>query len=178
MGDPRAEDDVVVAVQIGRPLRAPADVVSRCPLGLPVVTRVPPILEDGTPFPTLYWLSCPLAVTRIGRLEGAGGVKTIEWKAGASPEFGAALEAAHRRYERQRSALLPEGAAPVPTGGVAGARVGVKCLHAHYADRRAGNDNPVGDLVAPWVEPLDCTMPCVVVDGDEVRRNPDWFEPR
>jgi len=50
----------------------------------------------------------------------------------------------------------------------------VKCLHAHYADHVAGNNNPIGELVAPWVEPLDCTIPCV--DGEVI--NPAWSEPR
>lgn len=178
MADQMSSDDEVVAVQIGRPLRARANVVSRCALGLPVVTQVPPILEDGTPFPTMFWLSCPLAVTRIGRLEGAGGVKTMEWKAEAVPEFGVALLEANRRYEAQRDSLLPTGANPAPSGGVGGVRVGVKCLHAHYADTRAGNRNPVGEMVMPWVEPLDCKTPCVVPIDGSLTPNPAWSEPR
>ncbi|MDX1691576.1 MAG: DUF501 domain-containing protein [Acidimicrobiia bacterium] len=168
------DDTAAVAAQIERPLRAPADVVVRCHLGLPVVTRVPPLLDDGTPFPTRYWLSCPLAVRRIGRLEAGGGVRAMDRRAERLPEFGERLEAAHRRYAADRDAALPDGASPVPSGGVGGAAAGVKCLHAHYADHAAGNDNPVGQLVAPWVEPLDCTEPCVV-DG---ARNPRWSEPR
>ncbi|HSJ28448.1 MAG TPA: DUF501 domain-containing protein [Acidimicrobiia bacterium] len=160
--------------QIGRSLRAASDVVARCPLGLPVVAAVPPFLDDGTPFPTRYWLSCPLASTRVGRLEGAGGVRAMDRRAASDPAFGAALERAHDRYADDRDALVPEGADPAPGGGVAGSGGGVKCLHAHYADHAAGNDNPVGALVAPWIEPLDCTIPCVV-DG---RRNPAWREPR
>jgi uncharacterized protein len=160
--------------QIGRSLRAASDVVARCPLGLPVVARVPPILDDGTPFPTRYWLACPLAVTRVGRLEGAGGVRAMDRHAAADAAFRARLDRAHARYAAERDGLVPEGARPSPGGGVAGSRGGVKCLHAHYADHAAGNDNPVGALVAPWVEPLDCTIPCVV-DG---RRNPTWREPR
>jgi hypothetical protein len=163
-----------MAVQIGRPLRAPSGVGVRCPLGLPVVAIVPPTLDDGTPFPTRYWLTCPLATRRIGRLEATGGVRHMDAKASLEPEFGARLEAAHQRYARQRDAVLPDGVSPRPTGGVAGSSGGVKCLHAHYADHAAGNDNPVGEAVAPWVEPLDCTRPCVV-DGEH---NPDWKEPR
>ena len=172
------DDRHVVAVQIGRPLRAAANVVSRCHLGLPVVVQVPPLLDDGTPFPTFYWLSCPLASKRVGRLEGVGGVKTMERRAESVPEFGAALEMAHARYAAERDDLLPDGADPKPSGGVGGTARGVKCLHAHYADTRAGNENPVGDLVAPWVEPLDCEMACVVeVDSDAIE-NPKWREPR
>jgi hypothetical protein len=171
-------DDAALTAQIERPLRAAADVVERCHLGLPVVTRVAPILDDGTPFPTRYWLSCPLAVRRIGRLEAAGGVKTMERRAAADAAFGAALDAAHHRYAAERDAQLPPGVAPRPSGGVGGAARGVKCLHAHYADHAAGNDNPVGALVAPWVEPLDCDLPCVTeVDGSAIR-NPRWREPR
>lgn len=161
--------------QIGRPLRADSDVVARCHLGLPVVADVPPVLDDGTPFPTRFWLSCPLACTRVGRMEGNGGVRAMERRAAADPLFGARLDAAHTRYAAERDARVTPGAGgPVPTGGVAGARAGVKCLHAHYADHVAGNDNPVGEAVAPWVEPLDCTIPCVI-DGEP---NPAWREPR
>ncbi|HDH03837.1 MAG TPA: DUF501 domain-containing protein [Actinobacteria bacterium] len=152
--------------------------MSRCPLGLPVVTQVPPILDDGTPFPTMFWLSCPLAVSRIGRLEGAGGVKTMEWRADAVREFGVALLEANRRYEANRDALVPDGASPSPSGGVGGVRVGVKCLHAHYADSRAGNRNPVGEMVTPWVEPLDCTNPCVIQSDTTWISNRAWTEPR
>lgn len=90
------------------------------------------------------------------------------------PSFAAAVSAADLRYAEGRDALLPVGVTPRPTGGVGGGSGGVKCLHAHYADSRAGNENPIGELVAPWVEPLDCTEPCVV--GDQA--NPAWSEPR
>ena len=164
------DDREVVEVQIGRPLRASSDVVSRCHLGLPVVVRVPPILDDGTPFPTLYWLTCPLAATRIGRLEGTGGVRRMERKAEADPEFSARLDAAHNSYREERDNLLDPDVSPAPSGGVAGSGKGIKCLHAHYAHSRAGGDNPVGDLVADWIEPLDCRVKCVM-DGDF---NPAW----
>ena len=164
------DDRRVVEVQIGRPLRAASEVVSRCHLGLPVVVRVPPLLDDGTPFPTLYWLTCPLASFRIGRLEAAGGVKRMEAKAEADTSFAAALAEAHRSYAAERDALLPEGDGPRPRGGVGGTALGVKCLHAHYAHSRAGGQNPVGELVAAWIEPLDCEVPCVVEGG----QNPSW----
>ena len=164
------DDHEVVEVQIGRPLRASSDVVSRCHLGVPVVVKVPPILDDGTPFPTLYWLTCPLAATRIGRLEGAGGVKRMERKAESDPEFGRRLDEAHKAYREERDSLLQPGTSPAPAGGVGGSAAGVKCLHAHYGHSRAGGDNPVGELVAEWIEPLDCRVECVI-DGDF---NPVW----
>ncbi len=163
-------EELTVEAQIGRPLRAPSRVVASCHLALPVAVAVPPILDDGTPFPTRYWLSCPLAVRRIGLLESSGGVKRMEAKAEADAAFGGALAEAHIRYAAERDALVPVGVEPRPGGGVGGTAHGVKCLHAHYADAVAGNENPVGELVAGWIEPLDCTVPCVV--GEE--RNPQW----
>ena len=172
-------DQQVVAVQLDRPLRAAIDVVFRCPLGLPAVVAVPPLLKDGTPFPTRYWLSCPLARIRVGRLESAGGVKAMERWVDADPAIGARFQAAAERYAAERDSLVPESTTHRPSGGVAGSERGVKCLHAHYADYRAGHDNPVGEVVAPWVDPLDCAMPCVAEQDDgAVGRNPAWREPK
>lgn len=165
-----ADDREVIETQIGRPVRARSEVVARCHLGLPVVVRVPPHLDDGTPFPTLYWLTCPLAATRIGRLEAAGGVKRMESKAAADPGFAIALQTAHDSYASERDALITRDDLPPPGGGVGGSAQGVKCLHAHYAHFAAGGSNPVGELVAGWIEPLDCVVPCVV--GGEM--NPEW----
>ena len=152
-------DRATVEAQLGRPVRASSDVVVRCHLGLPVVIEVPPFLD----------------VKRVGRIESVGGVRRMEARAEADPAFGARLEAAHDRTRRQRDATIasPRQDAPQPTGGIGGSQAGVKCLHAHYADHAAGHDNPVGEVVAPWVEPLDCVVPCVV-DGE---RNPAWREP-
>lgn len=94
----------------------------------------------------------------------------MEQKAGSDPSFGDRLDAANRSYAAERDRGVSGGADPSPSGGVGGARAGVKCLHAHYAHTRAGGDNPVGELVAGWIEPLDCVVPCVV--GGEM--NPEW----
>lgn len=167
-------DTDVMRVQIGRPLRGDPSVAARCHLGLPVVAAVEPILEDGTPFPTRYWLTCPLAAKRIGRLESIGGVRRMEAKRQSDPVFAAALEETHWRYGAERDARIPpDHEGPAPSGGVAGLVHGIKCLHAHYADTAAGNENPVGAVVAGWIEPLNCVAPCVADDA----RNPLWEEP-
>ncbi len=176
MTSPR--DDAAAAAQLGRPLRSPVSVAARCPLGLPTVIEVPPILDDGTPFPTTWYLTCPLATKRIGRLEAAGAVRQLERWAAADEDFGTGLDAAHRRYATERDAKLPPGADPAPSGGVGGTRRGIKCLHAHYADHAAGNENPVGEAVVPFVEPLDCVEPCVVAADDGAVVNTRWSEPR
>lgn len=143
-----------------------------------MVTAVPPLLDDGTPFPTRYWLTCPLAMRRIGRIEAGGGVRAAEARIAADPRWRDRHEAAMRRYAAERDALVPSAyTGPVPAGGVAGSTVGVKCLHAHYADHAAGNDNPVGEEAAARIEPLDCVVPCVTVGEGGAEWNPEWSEP-
>lgn len=173
------DDRDVVAAQLGRKPRSNVDPVVRCHLDVPVVIAVPPHLDDGTPFPTRYWLTCPLAVRRIGRLEAAGGVKAMDERIASDEAFASEHETAMVEYEATRTALVEPGRfAHVPTGGVGGSSGGVKCLHAHYAHHAAGGANPVGRLVATDVEPLDCTVPCVEVAEDgAVERNPLWREP-
>jgi hypothetical protein len=172
------DDRRIVAAQIDREPRSVVDVVDRCHLGMPVVIRVPPHLDDGTPFPTTYWLTCPLATRRIGRLEAAGGVKDADSRIAADPALGAAYRCAMDRYERDRGALIAQDASlHRPSGGVGGSHGGVKCLHAHYADHAAGNENPIGAMAAGSVEPLDCSIECVAEVDGVVVRNPDWLEP-
>lgn len=167
-------DRAVAGAQVGRPMRSDVTSAKRCSLDLPIVVVVPPFLDDGTPFPTRYWLTCPLAQRRVARLEAAGGVRSMDRRAENDPAFRSALAAAHDRYAQQRDEEVPDGATPAPSGGVGGSSGGVKCLHAHLADTLADNDNPVGELVDAWVEPLECVIPCVV--GNE--RNPAWVEPK
>ncbi len=120
---------------------------------MPVVIRNAPLLEDGTPMPTRYWLVSKQARLAVDRLEAAGGVRAAE--AAVDPEE---LVLAHARYAAERDGALPPGwDGPRPSGGVGGTRKGVKCLHAHYASWLAGDDDPVGRWVAhrlgdelPW----------------------------
>ena len=80
---------------------------------------------------------------RVGRLEADGGVRRAETELDPG-----SVADAHARYAAERDAALPphhEG--PRPNGGVGGTRVGVKCLHAHYAWFLAGGDDPVGAWV-------------------------------
>jgi len=172
------DDRDVVAVQIGRPPRSLVPVAARCHLGMPVVIDVPPILDDGTPFPTMHWLTCPLATLRISRIESAGGVRAADELIRTDIEVRGAFGAAMNRYAQRRGSLIPIGwDGPIPSGGIAGSSGGVKCLHAQYADTAAGNDNPIGEGVAQQIEPLVCTVACVVdVDGMAVA-NADWIEP-
>jgi exopolyphosphatase/guanosine-5'-triphosphate,3'-diphosphate pyrophosphatase len=119
-------------------------VVVRDAGGGPVVIRNAPLLEDGTPMPTRYWLVGAGACLAVDRLESAGGVRAAETEVDA-----AGLAAAHAAYAAERDAEILAGwTGPRPAGGVGGTRTGVKCLHAHYAWHLAGGDDPVGAWVA------------------------------
>ncbi len=170
------QDSDVLALQIGRPLRATSKVLRRCNQKLPIVAAVPPILDTGEPFPTRYWLTCPLAHRRIARLEAEGGVRAAQAKLEVDQALAARLASAHARYERERDESLSPGVHPRPSGGVGGSSGGVKCLHAHYADHAAGNANPIGLDVARTIGEPRCTVPCVLHIDGRFGRNPDWRE--
>jgi CTP:molybdopterin cytidylyltransferase MocA len=151
-GDPADVDTVEdlerVGAMLGRPPRCHFDVVVRDAGGGPVVIRNAPLLDDGTPMPTRYWLVGPAEVRAVSRLESGGGVAEAEAQVDAQE-----VAHAHARYAAERDAALPPGhTGPRPSGGVGGTRTGVKCLHAHYAWYLAGGDDPVGRWVADRIE--------------------------
>jgi hypothetical protein len=132
-----------VAELLGRRPQGRYEVVVRRDDGWPVVIRNAPLLASGRPMPTRFWLIDRELNRDIGRLEADGGVDRAE--AEIAPDV---LAAAHAAYGAERDADLPAGhGGPVPSGGVGGTRVGVKCLHAHYAHFLAGGDDPVGRWV-------------------------------
>ena len=137
-------DREIVAQLLGREPNGLFAVVVRDNNGVPVVIKNAPFLADGTPMPTLYWLCSPDALVAVSRLEAAGGVNEAEAEVDSI-----ALENAHLQYQAERDAYIPiDHVGPRPSGGVAGTRIGVKCLHAHYAWHLAGGDDPVGRWVA------------------------------
>jgi hypothetical protein len=71
-------DEAAVAAQLGRPPRGLRRVAHRCPCGAPAVIETAPRLPDGTPFPTLFYLTCPKAASAIGTLEGGGMMRELQ----------------------------------------------------------------------------------------------------
>jgi len=157
-------DVAALTALLGRPPQAAFTVVVRGARGEPIVIRNAPLLDDGTPMPTRYWLVDPQLSTRVARLESAGGVRAAERAVDR-----AELLAAHERYARERDAELTGGhTGPRPAGGVAGTRTGVKCLHAHYAYFLAGGDDPVGRWVAEQLQEATAERP----EGSGARSRP------
>lgn len=147
-----------VADLLGREPQGAYEVVVVDEDGGPLVIRNAPLLDDGTPMPTRYWLVGARPRTLVGRLEADGGVRRAEREVDPT-----ALAEAHARYAAERDAALPaDHEGPRPYGGVGGTRQGVKCLHAHYAWHLAGGDDPVGRWVA---DHLDAAPPDSEPDG-------------
>jgi hypothetical protein len=148
---PTERDIAIVSAQLGRPARNVIGIAARCVCGAPTVVATKPRLEDGTPFPTLYYLSSPAATAAVSTLEATG----------VMPELAALLEgdiadqytAAHGSYLADRNGIefVPEldgiSAGGMPTR--------VKCLHALVAHSLSAGSgvNPIGDLAlarASW----------------------------
>jgi uncharacterized protein len=157
-----AAERAVITAQLGRPARGQPAVVHRCRWGLPTVVRVAPRLEDGTPFPTTFWLSCPALRSRIGTLEADQSMVGLNDRLQDDPAFAAGYAAGHERYVRFRDRL----GAPLEGDPGAGGMPGyIKCLHVHGAHHLATGDNPVGDWTIDAAAPVPCAGPCVDVDA-------------
>ena len=145
-------DRAAVAAQLGRSPRALRSVAHRCPCGLPTVVQTSPRLPDGTPFPTLYYLTCKRLTGLVGRIEASGAMREMTDRLTTDPELAAAYRAAHESYLGERDAVEPLGT-QVSAGGMPGR---VKCLHVHVAHAlaRGPGVNPFGDellaQLTPW----------------------------
>src|SRR5262249_27383253 len=110
-------DEAAVEQQLGRPPRAVRRGAHRCPCGLPDVGATAPRLADGTPFPTLYYLTCPRAVAAVSRLEAAGAMRLMQQRLADDPALHRAYLAAHRDYVARRDEVArAAGVVPLPPG--------------------------------------------------------------
>ena len=141
------DDRAIVERQLGRRPRAFRRVVARCPFGRPAVAEQSPFDENGNPFPTTFWLTCPHLVAAVSRLEAAGGVE--RWSERVRRDRGLAASLKEATAEQQR--LRPE--LPVGIGG--SSRGGsLKCLHAHAAFALARPGYELGDHILAEVPKL------------------------
>jgi hypothetical protein len=132
---PGDRDLAVVAIQLGRDARGVVAVAHRCPCGNPDVVETSPRLPDGTPFPTLYYLTCPRAAAAVGTFEAGGMMRAMTDRLAGDDELRAGYRAAHERYLARRTAVqdVPE-IAGVSAGGMPDR---VKCLHVLVAQSLA-----------------------------------------
>lgn len=151
---PQQSDLETIEAQLGRVPRGVRAVAHRCPCGLPDVVTTEPRLDDGTPFPTTFYLTCPRLTGAIGTLEGAGLMREMTERLESDPELAAAYRRAHEAYLADRAELGEVAEiAGVSAGGMP---TRVKCLHvlAGHSLARGPGVNPLGDetlaQLPPW----------------------------
>jgi uncharacterized protein len=151
-------DEAAITTQLERQPRGAVGIAYRCPCGKPAVVATRPRLTDGSPFPTMYYLTCPRAVAACSLLESQGLMAEMNRRLGHDRDLAAAYRRAHERYLADRELLgsVPE-IAGISAGGMPDR---VKCLHALVAHSLAagGGINPLGDeavsiVGAFWVRP-------------------------
>jgi uncharacterized protein len=156
-----AGDRAVVAAQLGRPPRAIRAVAHRCPCGNPDVIETSPRLPDGTPFPTLYYLTCPRAASAIGTLEASGVMSEMTDRLARDPELAAAYRVAHESYLARREEI--EHVDEIDGISAGGMPNRVKCLHVLVAHSLAAGRgvNPLGDEALAALPDWSSSGPCV-----------------
>lgn len=164
-----AADAKTVEQQLGRAVRGVAGVAYRCPEGHPAVLVTYPRLPDGAPFPTSYYLTCPVAVAGCSRLEAGGLMAEMTARLAADSGLAAAYTRAHLAYLADRTELADElGEAVAEIAGVSagGMPTRVKCLHALVGHALAAGPgvNPFGDEALALLS-ASGTWPCPAPDA-------------
>jgi hypothetical protein len=156
-----AADRATVGAQLGREPRAIREVAHRCPCGKPDVVETSPRLPNGTPFPTLYYLTCPRAASAIGTLEASGLMREMTERLKSDDALAAAYRAAHDSYLARREEIgHVDEIAGISAGGMP---TRVKCLHVLVGHSLAVGRgvNPLGDEALDLLEPWWTAGPCV-----------------
>lgn len=145
LSEATAADLAEVSAQLGRPVRNVAAIAARCVCGNPLVVQTPPRLDDGTPFPTLYYLTHPAATAAVSTLEASGLMAQLQARLEEDPGFAAQYLLAHQSYLAERNQLgQVDELDGISAGGMPSR---VKCLHALVGHALAAGPgvNPVGD---------------------------------
>lgn len=140
------QDIASVSTQLGRPARDILAIAARCVCGNPVVVQTAPRLEDGTPFPTVYYLTLPAATSAVSTLEATGVMVELQNRLAEEAELATAYAFAHTSYLEDRGLLGEvEEIDGISAGGMPNR---VKCLHSLIAHSLAKGPgvNPIGDL--------------------------------
>jgi hypothetical protein len=156
-----ASDRAVVQAQLGRIPRAIRSVAHRCPCGNPDVIETSPRLPDGTPFPTLFYLTCPKAASLIGTLEASGLMSEMTDRLKADTQLADAYRAAHEAYlARRETHGHVDEIEGISAGGMPNR---VKCLHVLVGHSLAAGPgvNPLGDEALALLSDWWVEGPCV-----------------
>jgi hypothetical protein len=160
--EPVSDDDLAaIEAQLGRPPRGAHSVAHRCPCGRPDVVRTLPRLPDGTPFPTMYYVTCPRLAGAIGTLEADGLMSEMTERLAADADLAASYRQSHETYLQRRSEL--GDVAEIEGTSAGGMPTRVKCLHAlvGHALAEGRGANRLGDEALDRLEPWWEAGPCV-----------------
>lgn len=174
-------DRETVERQLCRRLRGKVMVAARCPHGVVEVIATSPLLDGEIPFPTLFWLTCPLLQRAVTGLESGGFREVLRRKVSSVPGFAGAMRQAELDYAEERDRWAAEMGESERVrelfedrGGIGGTVCGgMKCLHAHLAHFLAGGNNPVGAEVHKkllGLQESDCEGDCGPFLREERRR--------
>lgn len=158
--DVTAADRAAFTEQLGRPPRGMLAVAHHCAHGVPASVLTAPRLPDGTPFPTLYYLSCKVLNTAVSRMEAAGVMRAMTEELSQDDDLARRYRLAHNSYLATRNLLDDLGIA-VTAGGMPDR---VKCLHVLVAHALAAGPgvNPLGDkAIGLLTEYFRGERPCV-----------------
>ncbi|MDR2114647.1 MAG: DUF501 domain-containing protein, partial [Bifidobacteriaceae bacterium] len=147
------QDLLTLKTQLGREPRGVVQIAARCRCGAPLVARTAPRLPDGTPFPTTYYLTHPVAAKAIGRLESRGVMVQMNQQLAQDPDLAQAYRRAHLDYLERRAQLgRPPEIEGISAGGMPER---VKCLHvlAAHALAVGPGANLLGDAVLVAIAP-------------------------
>lgn len=144
-GEFTARDVELVGAQLGRPARDVIGIPARCVCGAPTVVATRPRLANGTPFPTLYYLSHPAATIAVSHLEANGRMAELAAELRADEALTAEYRVAHEAYLADRASILEVDEIDGYSAGGMPSRV--KCLHALVGHSLAvgAGINPIGD---------------------------------
>ena len=153
------EDLEEVSRQLGRPARDIVEVAARCVCKRPIVVKTKPRLEDGTPFPTLYYLTQKAATAAVSTLEATGYMSELQRELLEDDKLSNAYTRAHQKYLAEREEIeVVDEIEGISAGGMP---YRVKCLHALVAHSLAAGKgvNPIGDLALARLDwsPKVCT---------------------
>ena len=142
-----SEADIAeVTRQLGRPARDILEIAARCVCGRPLVVKTNPRLADGTPFPTLYYLTQPAVTAAVSTLEATGLMAQLQERLAEEPDLKEQYQAAHESYLNEREAILE--VEEIKNFSAGGMPERVKCLHAlvGHSLAKGRGVNPIGDI--------------------------------
>ncbi len=155
------EDIAEVSRQLGRPARDILDIAARCVCGRALVVKTKPRLGNGTPFPTLYYLTQPAATAAVSTLEASGVMARYQQLVTDDAEVREQYQRAHDGYLAEREAI--EEVEEIKDFSAGGMPSRVKCLHALVGHSLAKGPgvNPIGDLALSELEWSPSRCQCV-----------------